>query len=101
MWLWRFKARRSPDDRKRIVARAAPEANAMRDYWIDTEHLPLGILAEPACLAAQHLGKTGITLESARRIVMENKHSRPDSGRDSAWPGRSPLKWGIVQGANI
>jgi hypothetical protein len=48
------------DDRKRIVARAAPEANAIRDYWIDTEHLPLGILAEPACLAAQHLGKTGI-----------------------------------------
>jgi ATP-dependent Clp protease ATP-binding subunit ClpA len=47
------------DDAKKVVARAAREANAMRDYWIDTEYLLLGILAEPACLAAQHLAKTG------------------------------------------
>src|SRR5712672_3212600 len=40
------------DEGKKVVARAAPEANAMRDYWIDTEHLVLGILAEPACPAA-------------------------------------------------
>jgi ATP-dependent Clp protease ATP-binding subunit ClpA len=83
------------DGGKKVVARAAPEANAMRDYWIDTEHLLLGILAEPSCRAAQVLAKTGITLESARRVVVENKPSRPEYGRDSAWRDSksSPLKW--------
>ncbi len=49
----------------------------MGDYWIDTEHLLLGILAEPSSLAAQHLAKAGIYLESARRVVKENMPSRP------------------------
>jgi hypothetical protein len=43
------------DDAKRILARTAWEADAARDYWIDTEHLLLGILGEKTCLAAQHL----------------------------------------------
>ena len=83
------------DEGKKVVAGAAPEANAMRDYWIDTEHLLLGILAEPSCRAAQVLAKAGMTLESARGVVMENKPSRPEYGRDSAWRDSklSPLKW--------
>jgi ATP-dependent Clp protease ATP-binding subunit ClpA len=82
-------------DGRKVVAKAVPEANGMRDYWIDTEHLLLGILAEPSCPAAQVLAKTDITLERARRVVMENKPSRPEYGRDSAWrDGKSsPLKW--------
>jgi hypothetical protein len=56
------------------------EADAMGDAWIDTDHLLLGILAEPGSLPAQHLAKAGITLEDARHVVMENRSSRPDYG---------------------
>jgi ATP-dependent Clp protease ATP-binding subunit ClpA len=82
-------------DGKRVAARTAEEANALRDYWIDREHVVLGILAEPACPAARHLEKAGITLESARRVVMGSRPSRPEYGGDSAWRDSksSPLKW--------
>jgi len=73
------------DDMKRILARTAWEADAMRDYWIETEHLLLGIMAERRCLAAQYLATTGLTLKDARRRVMENKPSRPDYGPVSQW----------------
>lgn len=81
-------------DGKRIVARAAPEADAMRDYWIDTEHLLLAILYEKTCMAAQYLAMARIGLEGARRVVAENKGSRPNYERESTWSGGlSPLKW--------
>jgi hypothetical protein len=54
---------------KRNVLLAGKEADAMRDYWIDTEHLLLGILADPNCLAAQNLAKAHISLESARCVI--------------------------------
>ena len=34
------------DDAKKALARTGWEADAMNDYWIDTEHLLLGILGE-------------------------------------------------------
>jgi ATP-dependent Clp protease ATP-binding subunit ClpA len=68
------------DDVKRILARTSAEADAMRDYWIDTEHLLLGIMAEEGCVAEQYLSKAGLTLKKARRMVMENRSSRPDYG---------------------
>lgn len=78
---------------KKIVARTAWEADALRDDWIDTEHLLLGILCEPACLAAQHLAMAGITRKNARQIVAENKSSRPDYGQVSPAPGiQSPVE---------
>ena len=81
------------DDAKRILARTLWEADAARDYWIDTEHLLLGILGEKTCLAARHLAKAGLTLKGARRIVMENKPSRPVYGPVSPWWGlQSPLE---------
>ena len=64
------------DDAKRILARTQWEADAARDYWIDTEHLLLGILGEKACPAEQYLTRAS-TLKSARRLVAENKVSRP------------------------
>jgi ATP-dependent Clp protease ATP-binding subunit ClpA len=76
------------DDSKRILNRTAWEADAARDYWIDTEHLLLGILGEKTCLAAQHLAKADVTLKSARRVIAENKGSRPDYGP-------VPPSWGI------
>jgi ATP-dependent Clp protease ATP-binding subunit ClpC len=65
------------DEVKKILARTATEADAMRDYWIDTEHLLLGILAEPNCTAAQNLAKANISLERARRVIRENVATRP------------------------
>jgi ATP-dependent Clp protease ATP-binding subunit ClpA len=68
------------NEAKVILARTAMEADAMGDAWVDTDHLLLGILAEPGSLPAQYLAKAGITLEDARHVVMENRSSRPDYG---------------------
>jgi hypothetical protein len=68
------------DDAKRIFARSAMEADAMCDAWVDTDHLLLGILCEPASPAALQLAMAGITLENARPVVVENRSSRPDYG---------------------
>jgi ATP-dependent Clp protease ATP-binding subunit ClpA len=82
------------DDAKRILARTQMEANVLRDYWIDTEHLLLGILGERSCVAAQYLSKAGLELRAARRVVVENKSARPEYGPVSLWwRMRSPLEW--------
>ena len=65
------------NDSKKILARAAMEADALRDYWIGTEHLLLGILAESNCTAARNLAKANISLESARGVIRENAATRP------------------------
>lgn len=81
------------DDAKRILARTQWEADAARDYWIDTEHLLLGILAKKTSVAGRCLAKAGLTREGAHRIVMENKPSRPVYGLVSPWWGlQSPLE---------
>ncbi len=67
------------DDAKKILAWTAIEAEAMNDYWIDTDHLLLGILCEPRSLAAQHLSQVGITLKNVRAVVI--RHGRSRSGR--------------------
>jgi hypothetical protein len=70
------------------------EANVLRDYWIDTEHLLLGILGERSCVAAQYLSKAGLELRAARRVVVENKSARPEYGPVSLWWRLgSPLEW--------
>ena len=83
------------DHAKRILAHTASEADAIRDYWIDTEHIILGILAERDCVAAQYLLRTGLMLRDARRRVVENKASRPDYGPvPTLWAQQSPLdRW--------
>lgn len=81
------------DDAKRILARTQWEADAARDYWIDTEHMLLGILGEKTCPAAQYLTSANLTLKSARRVTAENKASRPDYGPVSLWWGlQSPIE---------
>jgi ATP-dependent Clp protease ATP-binding subunit ClpA len=94
----KLKAAEGPpltEDSKKILARAAMEADGLRDYWIDTEHMLLGILAEPNCTAARNLVKAGITLKSARRVVVTNKSSRPDYGPVPYPQQASPLEWMI------
>ena|SRR6478672_2177959 len=77
-----FKGQDLPltDEAKKILAYSAMEANAMGDTWVDTDHLLLGALCESDCQAAQQLNATGLTLENARLVVMENRPSRPDYG---------------------
>jgi hypothetical protein len=82
-----------------LRARTPLEADTLGDYWIDTEHLLLGTLAEKNSLAARQLAKAGITFGSAQRTVVANKSSRPEYGRvPMRWAARSAvelwmLKW--------
>jgi hypothetical protein len=71
-----------------IFARAAAEATRMLDYWIDTEHLLLGILLVPGCNAAQYLKMIGLSLDAVRETIQQNKSSRPDYGSP-------PLFWAL------
>jgi ATP-dependent Clp protease ATP-binding subunit ClpA len=75
-------------DGKRILAYAAREANQLRDYWIDTDHLVLGILREGENAAASRLQSTGLDLQSARERVIENKSSRPTRPDPVLWWAR-------------
>ena len=69
-----------PDGSKWILSYTADEAGQLADYWIDTEHLVLGILREHSCAAALRLNGASIYLHSAREMVAGNKSSRPDYG---------------------
>jgi ATP-dependent Clp protease ATP-binding subunit ClpC len=75
-------------DGKRVVAYTAREANRLRDYWIDTEHLVLGILREGENAAAVKLGTAGLDLERSRQQVIESKSSRPRRPDPVLWWAR-------------
>jgi ATP-dependent Clp protease ATP-binding subunit ClpC len=51
---------------KRVIEYAIQEADAMKHDFVGTEHLLLGILGEPECVAANVLNKLGVKLEEAR-----------------------------------
>jgi hypothetical protein len=69
----------------KILAQTIREANHMGDYWMDTEHLLLGILRVPGCLAAQYLSRVGLGLEATRESIQQNRSSRPDYGPVPRW----------------
>ena len=73
------------DEGKRVVAYTSHEANGLRDYWIDTEHLVLGILREKNNAAAARLRDVGITLETCRQRIIDNKASRPQRPNPVIW----------------
>ncbi len=75
-------------DEKRILAYTAREANRLRDYWIDTEHLVLGILRESDNAAAARLRTAGLDLEASRQRVIESKSSRPARPNPVLWWAR-------------
>ena len=74
-------------DGRRVIAYAAREANGLRDYWIDTEHLVLGILRDGDNAAAARLREIGLDIETSRRRVIESKDSRP--------PRPNPVLWWV------
>jgi ATP-dependent Clp protease ATP-binding subunit ClpC len=72
-------------DGKRIVAYTAREANSLQDYWIDTEHLVLGILRDADNTAAGKLRSLGFDIKTARQRVVENKNSRASRPNPVLW----------------
>jgi ATP-dependent Clp protease ATP-binding subunit ClpC len=70
---------------KRILAYAAEEANRMDDYWVDTDHLVLGILRERNCTAAARLEASGLRIEEARAQVWSSAPEQHDYGDSQAW----------------
>jgi ATP-dependent Clp protease ATP-binding subunit ClpC len=79
-------------DSKRILAYAAEEANGLDDYWIDTDHLVLGILREHTCAAAAKLDSVGIKIEEGRRQVAAFCEQRESYGAVPAlWRLAKPI----------
>lgn len=67
-------------DGKLILAHTAAEAARLGDYWIDTEHLLLGILRVPDSTAARYLKMAGLNRDVVCETIRRNKSSRPDYG---------------------
>lgn len=81
------------EESKQILRETAAEATGMEDFWIDTEHLLLGILRVPDCDAAKYLAMIGLAVSSAREQIERNKPSRPAYGR-------IPRSWRIKRRLN-
>ena len=56
-------------DGKKVVAGAALEANALNDYWIDTDHLMLAILRDGSSTGAAMLTKVGFESSEVRDAI--------------------------------
>jgi ClpA/ClpB-like protein len=103
---WKFpelpKPKREPaldHECRQILAWTAAEATRVGDFWIDTEHLLLGILRVRGCLAERYLNRAGLSLSTTREAIQLNKSSRPDYGAAPRfWEVRSRVKtilfWG-------
>jgi ATP-dependent Clp protease ATP-binding subunit ClpC len=79
-------------DSKRILVFAAEEANELDDYWIDTDHLVLGILRERHCAAAAKLEAVGLKIEEARKQVAASSEQREPYGAVPAlWRLAKPI----------
>ncbi len=85
---------------KRVLAYAESEANRLDDYWIDTDHLTLGILREISCPAAARLDATGLKIQDARRQVFASSNQRETYGTIPAlWRLSKPItRVGYVSG---
>ncbi len=84
-------------DGKRVVAYTAREASRIRDYWIDAEHLVLGILRDGDNAAAVRPQSVGLDLETSRQRVMESKNSRPRMPNPVLfWVRRRPIGFALV-----
>jgi ATP-dependent Clp protease ATP-binding subunit ClpC len=62
---------RFSDRARRAIVLAQEEARLLNHDYIGTEHILLGLLAEPACVAARALDSLNVTLEAAREQVRE------------------------------
>ena len=73
-------------DASRVLAYAEKEANLMRQWWVDTDHIYLALLREDDPCVHEALARVGFSLEEARNFVTVNEWTRPSYGR-------SPVLW--------
>jgi len=70
------------------VARAREEALEMGHNYVGTEHLLLGVLADPAAISVRVLAEMGIPADQLRQAVIEAAVPRPP---DAAVPADLPF----------
>jgi|SRR5579859_54002 len=79
-------------DGKRVLAYAEEEANNLESYWIDTDHLILGMLRERKCAAAARLEESGLNIAEARKLVQSPSQPREIYGPIPAlWQLSKPI----------
>jgi tetratricopeptide (TPR) repeat protein len=83
---------------RRVLAHARDEAELLGDHHVGAEHLLLGLLAVPTCLAAEVLRRASVTLEAARAAVrqvpgrgLEGASRAPDDELGLGLSGRAAL----------
>ena len=86
------------------VARAREEAVEMGHNYVGTEHLLLGVLADPAALSVRVLTELGIPADELRRTVMEAagpRSPREPSGGDAPFTPRSRRVLDLTRGESL
>jgi len=86
------------------VARAREEAVEMGHNYVGTEHLLLGVLADPAALSVRVLTELGIPADELRRTVMEAagpRSPREPSGGDVPFTPRSRRVLDLTRGESL
>ena len=90
---------------KRVVDLAFDEAKDLKDQFIGTEHILLGLIHESEGLAGRVLAKVGVELVAARRAVVQVRETRgnPVGSEDDTVAAKkprvetpAPLAWGTV-----
>jgi hypothetical protein len=76
-----FRIGRFTGRARTAVREAQAEAGDLRHAALDTEHLLLGVLAVPRCLAAEALASFGVTRDAVLAALGETEGGRPDRGR--------------------
>lgn len=80
-----------------LIIYAAEEADALAHKHIGTEHLLLGLLREQSCYAAQVLRDSGVTLDSARALILNGigeeavPRPKPEGAKASLMADRAVL----------
>lgn len=82
-------------DCKRVLAYAAQEADRLGHYWINTDHLVLGILRDHENAAAARLEASGLQIEQANTQVSSSGRERGNYFFPSAF------FWRLTTPANI
>ena len=71
---------RYTDRARASVARAREEALELGHNYVGTEHLLLGVLADPAAISVRVLAELGIPADQLRQAVIEAAVPRPPEG---------------------
>ncbi len=71
---------------KKVLEFAMAEARELNHSYVGTEHLLLGLLREEKGIAADVLGKLGVTLEEARRETRKLLGSDPSGSQEGGTP---------------